>query len=150
MNEPALLIALLGAAVVVATVLLHYEALRRLTHWTAHTQFGRKQRIALLMNALLALHGAEIALFACLYWVLAGSYGPVIDQSGLNWGDYAYFSATVYSTLGFGDLLPVGPARFIAGMESVAGLLLITWSASFTYLEMSRYWKVDDSEDPAD
>jgi hypothetical protein len=32
----------------------------------------------------------------------------------------------------------------MAGMESVTGLLLITWSASFTYLEMVRYWRTDD------
>ena len=145
MNQAPLLIALLGAVTVVATVLLHYEALRLLTHWTSSTHLGRKQRIAILMNALLALHGLEIALFGCLYWILGTNYGPVINQPDLSWGDYAYFSATVYSTLGFGDLLPVGPARFIAGMESVAGLLLITWSASFTYLEMSRYWQTDDS-----
>ena len=43
-----------------------------------------------------------------------------------------------------GDLVPTGPIRFMAGMESVTGLLLITWSASFTYLEMVRYWRNDD------
>ena len=144
MNEPGLLIAVLGAIAVVATVLLHYEALRLLTSWTAATHLGRKQRIAILMNALLALHGLEIALFGCLYWLLSLYYGPVINGTALSWGDYVYFSSTVYSTLGFGDLLPIGPARFIAGMESVAGLLLITWSASFTYLEMSRYWRTDE------
>ena len=30
--------------------------------------------------------------------------------------------------------------RLISGLESLVGLLLITWSASFTYLEMSRLW----------
>ena len=55
--------------------------------------------------------------------------------------DYVYLSATVYSTLGFGDLLPTGPLRFMVGVESVTGLLLITWSASFTYLEMIQYWR---------
>ena len=49
-------------------------------------------------------------------------------------------------TLGLGDLSPVGTVRLLAGMESLTGLLLITWSASFTYLEMSRVWACDDSE----
>ena len=57
--------------------------------------------------------------------------------------DAVYFSATAYTTLGLGDLSPVGAIRMLAGMESVTGLLLITWSASFTYLEMSRLWTDD-------
>jgi len=32
----------------------------------------------------------------------------------------------------------------LAGIEGVTGLLLITWSASFTYLEMVRYWRDED------
>ncbi len=34
----------------------------------------------------------------------------------------------------------MGAIRQIAGMESLTGLLLITWSALFAYLEMSRTW----------
>jgi hypothetical protein len=52
-----------------------------------------------------------------------------------------YFSATVYSILGFGDIIPGGPLRLLVGIESVTGLLMITWSASFTYLEMVQYWR---------
>ncbi|MGD8933935.1 MAG: two pore domain potassium channel family protein, partial [Gammaproteobacteria bacterium] len=28
----------------------------------------------------------------------------------------------------------------LVGMESLTGLLLITWTASFLYYEMQRYW----------
>ena len=49
-------------------------------------------------------------------------------------------------TLGLGDLSPVGTVRLLAGTESLTGLLLITWSASFTYLEMSRMWARDDAQ----
>jgi hypothetical protein len=34
-----------------------------------------------------------------------------------------------------------GRRRTGAGTEALAGLVLITWSASFTYLEMERYWR---------
>ena len=61
-----------------------------------------------------------------------------MQQFGLL--DAVYLSTTTYSTLGFGDLVPTGPIRFMVGTESLIGLLLITWSASFTYLEMRRYW----------
>jgi hypothetical protein len=42
-----------------------------------------------------------------------------------------------------GEIVPVGPIRFLTGMEAVGGLLLITWSASFTFIEMQRYWGRD-------
>jgi hypothetical protein len=45
-----------------------------------------------------------------------------------------------YTSLGFGDHIPISHARLIAGVEALNGLLLIGWSASFTYLVMERYW----------
>jgi hypothetical protein len=45
-----------------------------------------------------------------------------------------------HSTLGIGDLHPSGVMRLIAGVESLDGLVLIGWSASFTYLAMEEYW----------
>jgi hypothetical protein len=68
-----------------------------------------------------------------------------------NWGtlegnfdgslwDCAYFSFTTFTTLGFGDIQPTGDLRFLTGLESLTGLVLITWTASFLYLEMTRYW----------
>ena len=34
-----------------------------------------------------------------------------------------------------------GPIRFVCGNEALTGLVLITWSASFTFLEMERFWR---------
>lgn len=54
-----------------------------------------------------------------------------------------YFSVVVYTTLGLGDLVPEGAIRFLTGTEALTGSVLITWSASFTFLEMQRFWKSD-------
>lgn len=32
---------------------------------------------------------------------------------------------------------------FVIGLVSLTGLVLVTWSASFLYLEMTRYWDRD-------
>jgi hypothetical protein len=53
------------------------------------------------------------------------------------------YSAIVYTTVGFGDIVPVGPIRFMAGMEGLTGLVMITWSASYAFLEMHRDWRVE-------
>jgi hypothetical protein len=36
---------------------------------------------------------------------------------------------------------PVGPIRLLAGLEALNGLLLIGWSASYTYIAMERFWE---------
>ena len=57
-----------------------------------------------------------------------------------SWVDSFYFSVVAVTTVGFGDVYPVGPIRFMTGMEALTGLVMITWSASFTFLEMQRDW----------
>lgn len=138
-------VAVTGLAVL-ASVLLHYEAFSWLSGRLGrlHVQV-RRRRILLLMLALVALHVAEIWLFGAAYFLLAGDAeldSTVSAASGLL--DLVYFSATVYTTLGFGDLVPKGAIRFLTGTEAIAGFLLISWSASFTFLEMQRFWKQDD------
>jgi hypothetical protein len=34
----------------------------------------------------------------------------------------------------------MGNLRFLAGLEALLGFVLITWSASFLYFEMQKYW----------
>ena len=48
--------------------------------------------------------------------------------------------SSILLRLGFGDVVPNGPLRLLAGAEALNGLLLIGWSASFLYLEMERWW----------
>ena len=55
-----------------------------------------------------------------------------------------YFSIVNYTSLGYGDLVPVGSLRILCGVEALTGLVLIDWTASFTYVEMQRYWPVED------
>ena len=51
-----------------------------------------------------------------------------------------YFSAVTYTTLGMGDMFPIANVRLIAGVEALTGLMMIGWSASFTYLAMEKFW----------
>ena len=54
--------------------------------------------------------------------------------------DCVYYSFTTYTTGGTGDIEPIGDLRYVTGLESLTGLVLITWTAPFLYLEMTRYW----------
>lgn len=66
--------------------------------------------------------------------------GSLVGTTGFLLANCMYFSAETYTSLGFGDLTPHGPVRVLAGVEALTGLLLIGWSASFTYISMERFW----------
>jgi hypothetical protein len=129
--------------VVAGVVLLHYAVLLRCTRVLPSLSRHRPRRVLLLIGVVLVAHFCEIWLFALGYYALAPfePFGSVSGPSAaLTMLDYVYFSAAVYSTVGFGDLVPVGPLRFMAGIEAVTGLVMIAWSASFTFLQMQQDW----------
>lgn len=145
-EDSVLYILVINCIVVTISVMLHYQFLYWLTQYFRAMGRGRHRfRIALgVLGALLA-HTAEIWLFAFAYYFI-GLYGQLGHLEGYFDGslmDCVYFSFSVFSTLGFGDIQPVGAIRYLAGIESLTGLLLIAWSASFLYFEMQRYWGVD-------
>ena len=129
--------------IVLLCVGLHFEVLSNCGRFLAYVSHRRRPRVLVLILVILATHVAEIWLFALGYYVLVdigglGSLRGVVDVTGLP--DYAYFSAVVYATVGFGDLAPTGAIRFLAGVEALTGFVMITWSASLTFLEMQRDW----------
>jgi hypothetical protein len=154
-NLPDILVAIATFLLVISCVVVHYEGLRLLSRWGTDAVLLRpRARVAWLVCGQLILHTIEIAIFGLGYfWLTQGpEYGsfmqanPLIGYADIEMSfmDMQYFSAVVYSTLGFGDIIPKGPIRYTTGIESVTGLVLITWSASFTFLEMQRYWERDE------
>ncbi len=130
------------AAAVCICVLLHYEGLLVTSRALAKLSAPRRAKVLYGIGSLLVLHIAEIWVFAVALWflLLIPECGSISPQA-LHIFDYVYFSAITFTTVGFGDLVPHGPIRFLSGMEALTGLVLITWSASFTYLEMERFWR---------
>ena len=73
-----------------------------------------------------------------------GELGSILGSLEGNFNnsilDCCYFSFTTYTSLGFGDIEPIGEIRFLAGLEALTGLVLISWTASFMFIEMSKFW----------
>ena len=135
--------AVAGATIgaLILCVLLHYEGLVLVFRGLARFGHGRI-KVLYAINSVLLLHIAQIWVFGLVLWALLrwpqfGALGAVAP----NLLDAIYFSAVTFTTVGYGDLAPSGPIRFLAGTESLTGFVLIAWSASFTYLEMERYWR---------
>lgn len=139
----------INLAVVAATlaavslcVLAHYEGLVFTSRRLASLSGPHRVKVLYAIASVLALHVVEIWLFGLMTWVLLhwpefGSLGPTAQHLF----DVIYFSAVTFTTVGYGDLAPVGPIRFLSGTEALTGFVLLTWSASFTYLEMERFWR---------
>jgi hypothetical protein len=130
---------------VVAVVLLHYEALSFIGHTLKRRSVPHRVKILAMVFALLVVHVAEIWLFSAGYFALAldPAWGGVAASTPVGFLDLVYFSAITYTTVGYGDFVPTGALRFLCGMEALSGFVLITWSASFMFIEMQRYWGRD-------
>lgn len=127
---------------VVMSVLVHYEALLRLTALMRLLHIRSRTRIAVGVLGAMAAHVIEILIFALGYYFLAHiqRVGELVGVLTKPLRDCIYFSFSVYTSLGFGDIIATGPLRFLTGMEVLTGLVLIAWTASFMYVEMQRLW----------
>ncbi|GLP99980.1 MAG TPA: two pore domain potassium channel family protein [Methylophaga aminisulfidivorans] len=128
--------------VFVSTILIHYETLYQLAKRLPALHIIHRYRVLLAVMVVMVAHIVEIWLFAIAYYLMiqVDGFGTLMGNIDSSLLDCSYFSFTTYTTLGFGDIEPTGYVRFLTGLESLTGLVMITWSASFVFLEMQKYW----------
>jgi Ion channel len=98
-----------------------YDGLRNLLR-----QGGMMLLVAL---GIFLLHAIEIWLYALAYLAL-GAFK--------DFPTALYFSASAFSTLGIGDVVPDARWRLFGAIEGVTGLILIGWSSAFLLSVTSR------------
>jgi len=142
-----MLIAFIVNSVLVAmAIMIHYEMLYRLSKLMPTLAIKHRYRLIVGIFGALLAHITEIWMFAFGYFFMLHftSMGSLIafdtGESIHNIMNCLYYSFITYTTLGFGDLIPTGTLRFLTGLEALTGLVLITWTASFMYFEMHKYW----------
>ncbi len=133
---------IMNAIVIALTVMIHYEFLYNFTLLMPKLRIRHRFRIVLGVFGALTVHAAEVWIFGLAFYFMhhAAGWGHLEGMFEGTLYDCVYFSFTTYTTLGFGDIQPIGALRYLTGLESLTGLLLITWTASFLYLEMTRFW----------
>ncbi|GAB5412463.1 MAG: potassium channel family protein [Congregibacter sp.] len=133
---------IVNSAIIALVVFVHYEFL----HWANQLmpKLHLRHRARMLFGVFSALlaHIIEVWIFAIAYYLMDrtpgwGSMGGDYDGSVFS---SVYLSFASYTTLGIGDIVPLGHLRFLVALESLTGFVLITWTASFLYLEMTRNW----------
>ena len=137
---------IINSALVAIAIMIHYEMLYRLSRLMPTLVIKHRYRLVVGIFGALMAHITEIWMFAFgyLFVIKFTSLGSLIafDSREPIEGimNCIYYSFVTYTTLGFGDVIPTGSLRFLTGLEALTGLVLITWTASFMYFEMQKYW----------
>lgn len=137
-----LLVALVCLALLVLTTVIHYEVLRGLSDALPRLTIPPRAKLIVVIVAAFLAHGVEILLYATAIWALVRfpALGTLGDSTRFGFDISLYFSAETFTSLGYGDVVPDGDLRLLAGAEALNGLLLIGWSASYAYIAMERFW----------
>ncbi len=136
---------LINSLLVTAAVVLHYEILRFLSIIIPRLRIKHRLRVIIGVFGTICAHVVEVWMFGIAFYLMNhyGDFGYLAGNFDGSLIDCVYFSFTNYTTVGYGDIAPFGQLRFLSGLEAITGLSLITWSASFMFMEMTQFWKDD-------
>lgn len=137
-----LLIFAINSVLIGLAVIIHYETLRLLIKISPRFKIRPQLKVAYGVLGAMMAHLLEVWVFAAAYYWLIKleTFGILQGNFDGSMLDCVYFSISAYSSLGIGDIEPTGLLRLVTGVEALTGLLLITWSASFMFLEMQKFW----------
>jgi len=118
-----------GMAVLIEWAKAHLpRALHRFGPWRSGVLMVR------LTTLIVCMHMLEILLWALFYRLYCFS----------TWESSFYFSATSYSTVGYGDLILQRAWRLLGPMESITGVLMCGLSVSFLFAVVHRLVERDE------
>ena len=133
---------LINTVTIGIVILIHYEGLLQLSIFLPLMKIAHRFRVALGLIGVLMAHIIEVWVFGIVYYLLLleGSFGTIKYSNELTFMDNIYFSFVTYTSLGYGDMVPIGLIRFTAGLEVLTGLVLIAMTASFMYVQIEKFW----------
>jgi hypothetical protein len=126
----------------VVAIVIHYEVLRALSTVLPAVRIAPREKLILVIIGTFFSHVLQVLLYALTYlWFTKQlAIGAFKGATELGFLDSLYFSAETFTSLGFGDITPVGSLQLVVGSEALIGLLLIGWSASYAFVAMERFW----------
>jgi hypothetical protein len=129
---------LLSILVVGICTTIHYLVLKWVSDTIAQrNRTAQGRNLGLAVGAITIAHVIEAFIYTLFFlWAVQGLQIGALNASGpagapITLMDYFYFSLVNFTTLGRGDLTPLGHLRFLTGIEAFHGFLMITASGSF-------------------
>lgn len=101
---------ILNSCVVATAVIIHYEFLYRISSFIPKMHLKHRLRILFGVFAALIAHAVEVFVFALAYYFMhhADNWGHLEGNFDGTLLDCTYLSFTIFTTLGFGDIQPIG------------------------------------------
>ncbi len=129
--------------VVVCSVIVFAELLFLLNQFLNKIEDTPRISIVIAVLGVILINVISVVIFAWVYYFLINKfqYGALTGAFSGSVSDCIYFSFVNYTSLGMGDIIPVGNVRFLVGLQTLVGLIFITWSASFLYIQMQNIWR---------
>lgn len=131
---------MIGTLMIGSTVGIHAFALDWLLHAIekfsplAHKHTPKQGKVFVVIATVLGVfcsHIAQIWLWATLYLYLGVL--PNLEEA-------LYFSTTMFTTLGLGDIILAPSWRLLSSFEAANGFILFGWSTAFIYEVMSKLY----------
>ncbi len=130
---------LIGAAISVCNIAIHalvMTAVVRVARVAGARRTSRPSgRLIIVMIAsvsvLMAAHASEVIVWALAYRI-AGAAPAGADP--------VYFAFVNYTTLGYGDVLPVERWQLLGPITAMNGILLFGWSTAVIFEVLRRTW----------
>jgi hypothetical protein len=81
------------------------------------------------VSVLMSAHSVEVLVWSLCYAIVGAAPAGV---------DLVYFAFVNYTTLGYGDVIPVEPWRLLGPMTAMNGVLLFGWSTAVIFEVLRR------------
>jgi voltage-gated potassium channel Kch len=128
----------LGTLTIAITVVIHTFGLIAVTKMMAHItnrfrMHGHRSRVVAMISVVFGLFVVltiEVWFWALVYLII-GAF-PDFEHA-------LYFSTVAFSTVGFGDIIPVQEWRLLGALEAVCGFLMIGWSTAYLIAASTRF-----------
>lgn len=139
--------AFISGILIIASCMAFYELMYIIWKRIDNYRANHRRNIFYILIGIFTAHTVTVLVYGVIYYFLmregAGnlyhtSSGKIVPM----FTEYLYFSVVTYSSLGMDDVLPSGHLKFLSGAEVLNGMVLIAWSASFTYISMEKFWNI--------
>ena len=128
----------LGLSMFGITGFIHFQVIHRTHQWLKSTSLGKTRKLVIGLYAAAIAHISEAGLYAIAFVAGSGAGLGSFKPAAISSMEIFYFSLVNYTSLGLGDIYPTGHLRFLAGIESLNGFLLISCSASLIFILMTE------------
>jgi hypothetical protein len=134
---------LVGIAVSVCNIAIHSVVMATVVEISsriarAHHTAQQSMRLTIVMIATVSVATVPVLMAAHLSEVMVWALAYVIVDAAPAGADPVYFAFVNYTTLGYGDVIPVERWRLLGPITAMNGVLMFGWSTAVIFEVLRR------------